>query len=84
MVRRHVGHSRPVLHHGAHGSIPGRGAGLAAKLAGRAQAMAARLRLYRRRHRERAQLLALTERERRDIGITRLDAVREAEKPFWR
>lgn len=34
--------------------------------------------------RERAQLLALTERQRRDIGITRLDALREARAPLWR
>ncbi len=46
--------------------------------------VAAQLWLYHRRHCERAQLLALTERERRDIGISRLDAVREAGKPFWR
>ncbi len=31
--------------------------------------------------RERAQLLALSDRDLHDIGITRLDAVREAEKP---
>ena len=33
--------------------------------------------------RERAQLLALTERELKDIGITRYDAVMEANRPFW-
>ncbi|HUK59187.1 MAG TPA: DUF1127 domain-containing protein [Stellaceae bacterium] len=36
------------------------------------------------RRRERAQLLQLTERELRDIGITRCDALREAAKPLWR
>ena len=36
------------------------------------------------RRRERYQLLQLTERELRDIGITRCDAVREAAKPLWR
>lgn len=39
---------------------------------------------YRCRRRERAQLLAMGERERRDIGISRYDALREAGKPFWR
>lgn len=39
---------------------------------------------YRCRCRERAQLLAMGERERRDIGISRYDALREAGKPFWR
>lgn len=29
-------------------------------------------------------LAGLSDRELRDIGITRVDAVREAEKPFWR
>ena len=35
---------------------------------------------------ERAQLLTLSERELRDIGISRLDAIREADKPLrqWR
>jgi len=35
---------------------------------------------------ERAQLLALNERELRDIGISRLDAIREASRPLrqWR
>jgi uncharacterized protein YjiS (DUF1127 family) len=37
------------------------------------------------RQRERAQLLALTDRELRDIGITRIEAIRAAEKsPWWR
>jgi uncharacterized protein YjiS (DUF1127 family) len=33
---------------------------------------------------ERAQLLALDERILRDIGITRVDALREADRPLWR
>jgi uncharacterized protein YjiS (DUF1127 family) len=37
-----------------------------------------------RRERERDALAALTPRELRDIGITRVDAAREFEKPFWR
>jgi uncharacterized protein YjiS (DUF1127 family) len=38
---------------------------------------------YHHKQRERAQLLALTEHELRDIGITRIDAIRAAEKPLW-
>jgi uncharacterized protein YjiS (DUF1127 family) len=40
----------------------------------------------RRAAQERAQLLSLDERELRDIGITRLDAIREADRPLsqWR
>lgn len=40
----------------------------------------------RRAAQERAQLLRLDERELRDIGITRLDALREADRPLrqWR
>jgi uncharacterized protein YjiS (DUF1127 family) len=32
----------------------------------------------------RRDLAALSDRELRDIGITRVDALTEAEKPFWR
>jgi len=32
----------------------------------------------------RRDLAALSDRELRDIGITRVDALSEAEKPFWR
>ena len=32
----------------------------------------------------RRQLLAMSERELRDIGINRLEALREAERPVWR
>lgn len=40
--------------------------------------------LWRRRAAERRALLAMSERDLRDIGITRLDAQREAYKPLWR
>lgn len=33
--------------------------------------------------RERAELLSLSERELKDIGINRYDAVMEANRPFW-
>jgi uncharacterized protein YjiS (DUF1127 family) len=42
------------------------------------------LRLWRQRSEQRRELAALSDRTLRDIGITRLDAVREAQKPFWR
>jgi uncharacterized protein YjiS (DUF1127 family) len=32
----------------------------------------------------RRELAALSDHALRDIGITRVDAIREAEKPFWR
>jgi uncharacterized protein YjiS (DUF1127 family) len=32
---------------------------------------------------ERAQLLSLSDRELRDIGISRVDALREADRPLW-
>lgn len=33
---------------------------------------------------ERWELLAMNDRELRDIGLTRLDAKAQADKPFWR
>ena len=36
------------------------------------------------RARQRNALTALDDHQLRDIGITRLDAARECEKPFWR
>lgn len=36
------------------------------------------------RARERRQLLAMTDRDLHDLGITRVDAWREANKPLWR
>ena len=33
---------------------------------------------------ERSQLLSLSDRELRDIGITRVDALREADRPLWK
>jgi len=38
---------------------------------------------WRERARERRQLLAMTDRELRDIAITRADVWREAKKPVW-
>lgn len=37
-----------------------------------------------RRHRSRRDLLALDDRMLKDIGISRADAFREGDKPFWR
>jgi uncharacterized protein YjiS (DUF1127 family) len=36
------------------------------------------------RARQRRQLLALNDLELRDIGISRYDAIKEGDKPFWR
>ena len=36
------------------------------------------------RRRQRKALASLDDHQLRDIGITRLDAARECEKPFWR
>jgi uncharacterized protein YjiS (DUF1127 family) len=46
--------------------------------------VAAILRQWRQRSRERAQLALLDERMLRDIGISRGDVLREINKPFWR
>jgi uncharacterized protein YjiS (DUF1127 family) len=53
----------------------------------RARALAAAFMLIVRwveRARQRRALASLDDHELRDIGITRADAAREAEKPFWR
>jgi uncharacterized protein YjiS (DUF1127 family) len=50
----------------------------------RLAALAARVRHYRQVQHERTQLRALSDRDLRDIGISRYDALREARKPFWR
>jgi uncharacterized protein YjiS (DUF1127 family) len=42
-----------------------------------------RLNCYRKARRERAQLLGLGERDLRDIGISRVDAIREAGRSAW-
>ncbi len=39
---------------------------------------------WRERARERRQLLTMTSRELRDIGLSNVDAWREANKPLWR
>jgi uncharacterized protein YjiS (DUF1127 family) len=55
-----------------------------AALAARARRFRALLALWRARTRERRMLAALDERLLRDIGVTRLDAAYECDKPFWR
>jgi uncharacterized protein YjiS (DUF1127 family) len=39
--------------------------------------------LWLERGRQRRELAALTDRELRDIGLSRLDVARETAKPFW-
>ncbi len=42
------------------------------------------VRAYRRARSERVELLTMSERELHDVGLSRIDAVREAQKPLWR
>jgi len=49
-----------------------------------AHAIVALLRLYRSRIRERAYLAQMSERDLRDIGMTRAERIMLVEKPFWR
>lgn len=42
------------------------------------------LREVKQRYRSRRDLLTLDDRMLKDIGISRADAVREGDKPFWR
>lgn len=42
------------------------------------------LQRYHQRYRQRRQLLALDRHALKDIGISRCDALREAQKPFWK
>ena len=53
-------------------------------LAASVRRVAERLQIWRRRAQERRQLLAMSDRDLCDIGITRVDAWREANKPLWR
>jgi uncharacterized protein YjiS (DUF1127 family) len=46
--------------------------------------LAERLYCYRQSRRERAQLLAMGERDLRDLGLSRIDALRLATPPTWR
>lgn len=39
---------------------------------------------WRQRGRDRQELARMTEREILDMGVTRLDVLREVQKPFWR
>lgn len=43
-----------------------------------------RIQCYRRARRERAQLLGMGERDLRDLGLSRVDAIRIAESAGWR
>ena len=48
------------------------------------EAAAHRVGVWQRRARGRAQLSRMGERERSDLGLSRFDARREIDKPFWR
>ncbi len=49
-----------------------------------ARRVARMIAIWQRRVRERHQLGTMTDRELRDVGITRFDADELARKPFWR
>ena len=49
-----------------------------------ALALTALVQVWSDRSRQRCQLAGLNDRELKDIGLTRLDALREIQKPFWR
>jgi uncharacterized protein YjiS (DUF1127 family) len=57
--------------------------GLRKAAAGAVQAVAARVRLWRRRARERAQLRTMGAHLRRDMNVRYEDCRLEAQKPFW-
>ena len=40
--------------------------------------------LYRKRYRQRQEMMRLSDHMLKDIGVSRYDIMREAEKPFWR
>jgi uncharacterized protein YjiS (DUF1127 family) len=45
--------------------------------------LAEKLEVMAEKHRSRRLLLELTDEQLRDIGVSRADADREAERPFW-
>lgn len=50
----------------------------------RTRSLFAVLRVWRQRARGRRELFMMNDRELRDIGLRRLDVLRETAKPFWR
>jgi len=50
----------------------------------RARNFAALVGVWRQRARSRRELMMMTDRELRDLGINRYEALYEARKPFWR
>jgi len=61
--------------------VPHRGRGAMSGIAGR---VLARVREWRRRSHDRAELAKLDDRMLRDIGLTQADAEFLSSKPFWR
>jgi uncharacterized protein YjiS (DUF1127 family) len=62
---------------------PGRVANWFAVLRAGGASCLSRLREYRRRHRSRVYIWQLDDSQLKDIGITRAEAEREGNKPFW-
>jgi uncharacterized protein YjiS (DUF1127 family) len=66
------------------GTTPGVGARVVRHSRDALQHAVATLREWHRRRRDRATLAAFDDRMLRDIGVTRVDALYEINKPFWR
>lgn len=66
-----------------HGLVPARSRRGSRRLASWLSNARARIQLWQRRRQGRQQLLALDDHLLRDIGISRLQAEAEADKPFW-
>jgi len=62
---------------------PSFGSARSDKLSGLIRRVSATFRLWRQNVRSRHELLRLNERELKDIGLTRCDALYEANRPFW-
>jgi uncharacterized protein YjiS (DUF1127 family) len=69
--------SHPNKRTGHQSTISHRGSGILAQIA-------ETLHVWRERVRSRREVTQLSDRDLRDVGISRSDIVKEAEKPFWR
>ena len=67
-----------ITHHGVVGL------GHAEHVDGLLERLGALLKTWQKRGQERAELARMTDRDLHDIGLTRLDAINEIDKPFWR
>lgn len=75
--------TRVVDHIASHSSTPSF-AGIAQTMSRGVSDLLDAAALWSERRRERRQLMEMPDHLLRDIGITRVDAFHEADKPFWR